>query len=56
MQISDAFKSLVEKIDKSDAPEEEKKEAKGLLVKTIEHPLVTAVLGGIAQGLVTAIK
>lgn len=55
MQISDAFKSLIENIDKSDASEEEKKEAKGLLAKAVEHPLVSAVLGGLAQGVVAAI-
>jgi hypothetical protein len=56
MQISDAFKALAENIDKSDVSEEEKKEAKGLLAKAVEHPLLSALLGGLAQGIITALK
>jgi hypothetical protein len=36
---------ILERIDASDVPEEKKKEAKSLLAKFLEHPLVSTVVG-----------
>lgn len=43
--ISNVFKFIVEQIDKSNAPNEEKRSAKENLKKFIEHPLVNTILG-----------
>ena len=37
-------------IEAADAPPDQKAEAKGLLAKVLEHPLLCSVLGGIAGG------
>lgn len=44
--ISNYVKEIVRAIDESQATSAEKAEAKGLLRKFIEHPMVTAVAGG----------
>lgn len=45
------FRDLVSKIEKSDATPAEKAEAKSRLSAFLEHPLVTAVAGGLAASL-----
>jgi hypothetical protein len=42
---------IIGAIDKSSASEEEKKEAKSLLKKFLEHPLVSSIAGGLASSL-----
>ena len=54
--IESLFYNLVEQIDKSNATEEEKKEAKGLLRSFLEHPLTSAVVGGATGGLIGFLK
>jgi len=44
--------SLLRAVEASSAPPEQKKEAKNLLQKFLEHPLVTSVAGGAVSGLV----
>jgi hypothetical protein len=44
-QIAIAIKSLIEKIESCDGSEAEKVEAKNLLQRFLEHPLVAAVVG-----------
>lgn len=43
--IENVFLSLIKQIDESEAPDGDKKEAKGRLKKFITHPLVNTVLG-----------
>lgn len=42
------FNEIVQKIDALDTSEQDKKEAKNLLSKFLEHPAVTAAIGGVA--------
>ena len=49
--IHNVFNQLLEQIDKSEASDAEKSEAKSLLVKFLEHPLVGSVVGGLAGSL-----
>lgn len=49
--IVQTFNNLIEKIEASAASEEEKKEAKSRLKAFLEHPLVSAVVGGAAGGI-----
>ena len=49
--IHNVFNQLLQKIDESNAAEEEKQEAKGRLSKFLEHPLVTSIVGGLAGSL-----
>ncbi|WP_077999876.1 hypothetical protein [Edwardsiella tarda] len=49
--IQSVFSYLLQQIDDADASEDEKNEAKGSLKKFLSHPLVTAVVGGMAGGL-----
>ncbi|MDO9083378.1 MAG: hypothetical protein Q7U56_08855, partial [Humidesulfovibrio sp.] len=42
-------------IEAADAPQEQKAEAKSLLAKVLEHPLLCSVLGGIAGGLTSGL-
>jgi len=49
--VTTTFELLVSAIEKSEASEEEKAEAKGRLKKFVDHPLVTSILGGAAGGL-----
>lgn len=51
--IASSLVGLVEKIEASDCPSQQKAEAKGLLRQLIENPVVAAVLGGAASGVVT---
>lgn len=46
--ISNAFNYLIEQIDKSNATVEEKKNAKELIKKILEHPIVNTILGTVA--------
>jgi hypothetical protein len=45
------FEKLVSAIDKSSASDKEKEEAKSLLKKFVEHPLVSSIAGGLASSL-----
>ncbi len=45
MNIENMLLNLVEQIEKSDASEEEKKEAKSKLKAFLEHPLVNTIIG-----------
>ena len=45
------FEKLVSAIDKSSASEKDKKEAKSLLKKFLEHPLVSSIAGALASSL-----
>lgn len=49
--ISNVFNQLNQKIDESTASDEEKAEAKSRLAKLLEHPLVGAIVGGVAGSL-----
>ncbi|MBA0205761.1 MULTISPECIES: hypothetical protein [Pectobacterium] len=44
--IHNVFNQLIQKIEESEATEEEKTEAKNRLAKFLEHPLVTSIIGG----------
>lgn len=43
-----SFEALVKKIESSEAPPEQKEEAKGILRKFLEHPAVVSVIGAAA--------
>lgn len=45
------IKTLIEEIDKSSGTRQQKEEAKSLLKRFIEHPLVTAIVGDTVAGL-----
>lgn len=49
--IVDSFKALVDQIDEVNASEEDKRVAKSRLQSFLEHPLVCAILGGAASGI-----
>ena len=49
--IYNIFQEMIDKIDRADATPEEKAEAKSLLAKFLEHPLTTAVVGGVSGSL-----
>lgn len=51
--IEYVFNSIIDKIDSSDAPEEEKIEVRNLLGKFIAHPLTNTVLGA-ASAIISA--
>src|SRR5690606_21893604 len=46
--IVNSFEALVKKIESADASPEEKEEAKGMLRRVLEHPLVVSVIGAAA--------
>lgn len=46
--IQNAITQLVSEIDSMNVPEEQKKEAKNLLGKFLEHPIISGVLSGVA--------
>jgi len=50
--IVNNFNTLIEKINESQATEEEKVEAKNLLSKLISHPLIVSILGAAAGALI----
>ena len=54
-QVSSVLQSLVTSIDDSEAPEEQKAEAKSKLIDFLKHPAVTATLGASAASLVKTI-
>lgn len=45
--IENAISQILGEIDKMDASEEQKKEAKGLLQKFVEHPIISGIMSGI---------
>ena len=49
--VSNAFNYLLEQIDKSSATVQEKNDAKKLMKKFIEHPLVNTILGTVGGAL-----
>ncbi|OYT82130.1 MAG: hypothetical protein CFE50_16060 [Pseudomonas sp. PGPPP4] len=49
--IHNVFNDLIARIDKSEATDEEKAEAKGRLSSFLKHPLVGAIVGGLAGSL-----
>jgi hypothetical protein len=51
--VINVFNSLATEIDKSDAPEEQKKEAKQRLQAFLSHPIVSNALGGATAGIIT---
>lgn len=52
--ISGAITLLIEQIEKSSASEAEKTEAKSRIHRMLEHPLVSAIAGAVAGGVVNA--
>jgi len=50
-EIQVHLQTLISKIDESSGSEEEKKDAKSLLRRFVEHPLVSSVAGGLAGGI-----
>jgi len=54
--INNVFAQLQQHIDLADAPAEQKEEAKGLLAKFLEHPLVCSVIGGVVGGVTGSMK
>jgi hypothetical protein len=54
--ITQTFNEIIEKINSSNASDDEKTEAKSKLMAFIEHPLVTSIVGGVAGGLVGLAK
>lgn len=48
--IANSLVGLVEKLDASDAPEEEKRMAKSILRELLSNPAIAAVLGGATSG------
>lgn len=55
MTIDDFHAAALAGIEAADAPQEQKAEAKSLLAKVLEHPLLCSVLGGIAGGLTSGL-
>lgn len=51
--VSNAFNYLLEQIDKSSATAQEKSDAKSLMKKFIEHPLVNTILGTAGGALIS---
>ena len=51
MSFQVAVNEMLERIEKADTPEEQKKEAKSLLESFLSHPLISAIAGGVAAGL-----
>lgn len=49
--IHNIFNQLLQKIDESEATDDEKAEAKSRLTKFLEHPLVGSIVGGLAGSL-----
>lgn len=49
--IHNVFNQLLQQIETSSASDEEKQEAKSRLAKFLEHPLVGAIVGGLAGSL-----
>jgi len=48
MEFRENIQNMINTIDKSSATDTEKSEAKGLLMKFLEHPLVTTIAGSAA--------
>ena len=55
MTIEAFQQAVLSGIEAADAPPEQKAEAKSLLAKVLEHPLLCSVLGGIAGGLTSGL-
>ena len=51
VNIATAIEQLVEKIEASDAPTNEKEEAKTLIKRAVNNPLIGHLLGGVVSGL-----
>ena len=56
LNLTNIFTQLQQQIEFADAPEDQKAEAKNLLEKLMEHPLVCAIIGGVAGGITGNIK
>ena len=54
-EVQQVFRDVVEEIDKSPAPEEQKAEAKGLLRTALEHPVTLAIVSAGAAAAIDAI-
>lgn len=54
--IANSLQGLIEKIESSNTTPSEKAEAKSLLQKVLSNPVVAAVLGGSASGLIELLK
>jgi hypothetical protein len=48
--ITDSFNELIQRVESSSVSAKEKEEAKGLIKKTLDNPLVAAILGGVVSG------
>ena len=51
--VEGAIKYIIDEINKSDATDDQKAEAKGLLQKAIEHPVISSTIGSSAGALLT---
>jgi hypothetical protein len=51
--IEGVFEYLIDKIEKSDATNEEKEEAKGLLHKALTHPIISSAIGSSIGAIIT---
>lgn len=51
VNIQNALNELIQRIESSTASQQQKAEAKGRLTALLEHPLVSAVLGGVVSGI-----
>jgi hypothetical protein len=52
----DAFKQIIERIEKSSGTSEEKEEAKSRLSHFLRHPLTSAVVGKAVEGAIGLLK
>jgi hypothetical protein len=50
--IHNVFNQILQKIEDADATQEDKEEAKSLIKKLLEHPLVNSVVGGLSGSIV----
>lgn len=54
--IAHAFNQVIERIEKANVPEIQKIEAKSRLKAFLEHPLTSAIIGGVAGGIMGNLK
>jgi len=55
-QIETVFENIVNGIENSEAPKEEKAKAKSLLKKALEHPITSAVVGASISALISKLS
>jgi hypothetical protein len=54
--IEGVFEYILTKIEKSEAPENEKEKAKGLLRKALEHPITNSIVGASVSALIAKLS